>query len=657
MFLNTNIHKFILLLFFTTCRLSSQNVKELIKLGNDAMTHKDYSSAAQYYYQVLSKDSAKIEYQFFYAEALRLNYDYENALHWYKKVYEFDKETTYPEVPFCIGTLLKNTGKYKEAKIFFEKYYKNQRLSKNKDSQFLLVKTKKEIEACSLAEELVNHPLNIDIYHLDSTINSKASEYAPFELDSNLYFSSLKNFIPSDLVHEKYNKLYVAKKSALKKHEFNMPQELDSLFNEKEMHNANTSFNSDFTKVFVSRCSSVNSSQYRCDIYTSIFKNGQWTSFQKLPSSINRIGYNTTQPSLSEINGRETLFFSSDRPGGEGGMDIWYTSVKKDGTFEEPINAGKSINTLEDEITPWFSKDDQTLYFSSTWHKGLGNFDIFFSKYENGVFNEAENIGYPINSSYNDIYYNENFKHDRAYFSSNRIGSFFDKKPTCCNDIYGFQIMPSKRTTISVDTTINQISLIEKMKQLTPLTLFFHNDEPEPRTQKMTTTKNYKKIYETYSMLIVHYIIEYSKGLKGIRKDSAINAIDYFFEDSLDGGMRKLNQFASLLEEAILKGKKVNITLKGYCSPLASSDYNINLAKRRISSLINYFTEYKNGKFVPYINNWKPNEANIRFTHEEIGELKTTRTSDDFRDTRNSIYSPLAAGDRKIQIVMVDFEN
>jgi hypothetical protein len=99
----------------------------------------------------------------------------------------------------------------------------------------------------------------------------------------------------------------------------------------------------------------------------------------------------------------------------------------------------------------------------------------------------------------------------------------------------------------------------------------------------------------------------------------------------------------------------VKITFKGYCSPLASSDYNINLAKRRISSLKNYFTEYKNGWFLKYINNSNENGGKIIFEEVDIGELEVSKASDDFKDKRNSVYSPRAACERKIQILAIQF--
>jgi len=167
-------------------------------------------------------------------------------------------------------------------------------------------------------------------------------------------------------------------------------------------------------------------------------------------------------------------------------MDIWYAFMTEDGTFETPINAGKKVNTIEDDITPWFVKENKTLYFSSTWHKGLGNFDIFTSAFINNEFSEPQNIGYPINSSYNDIYYSINSKKDKAYISSNRLGSYFEDKPNCCNDIYSFPITPLTEPPKPIDTTA---LLINQMKVLVPLTLYFHNDEPEPKTKLIVTKK------------------------------------------------------------------------------------------------------------------------------------------------------------------------
>ncbi len=630
----------------------AQSIKQLLKQGSVAMSIKDYSSATQIYNQIILIDSSNVSYQLLFADASRLNYDNATALHWYEKIFKQDNGKIYTEVLFYIATQLKNTGKYKDAKKYFDKYYKKQKNSKDKTKKQLALKAKQEFDACDIAQILVKNPVEVNILHLDSMVNSKVSEYAPFEYDSLLYFSSLRDKSKSDANGVGYNKLYTSHKSPTKENKFLKAQELDSLFNKNGIHNANTSFNADFTKIFVSRCGAINASQYKCEIYVSNFKDGHWTDLQKLPAPINVQGSNTTQPCISELNGKDVLFFASDRSAGEGAMDIWYAYMNKDESFETPVNAGKKVNSIEDEITPWYVKENNTLFFSSTWHKGLGNFDIFKSEYKTSEFTDPQNLGYPINSSYNDIYYSINSKKDKAYMSSNRLGSYFEDKPSCCNDIYSFPITPLTEPPKPIDTTA---LIINKMKVLCPLTLYFHNDEPEPKTKVIVTKKNYKKTYEDYTVMKEKYFAEYTKGLEGDPKNLAQNRVENFFEDSVDAGMQDLEKFAQLLEQVLARGEKVKITMKGYCSPLASTDYNVNLAKRRISSLQNYFLEYNNGEFVKYVNNTNPTEGSIEFTNEDIGELPISKVSDDVKDVRNSVYSPYAAMERKIQIIAVSY--
>ena len=429
---------------------------------------------------------------------------------------------------------------------------------------------------------------------------------------------------------------------------------LDTNINATYLHNANTCFSNDYKQMIVSRCRPKNASEYTCELYMSNYVNNKWQPLERMPEPVNQKGVNTTQPSFGDINGKQVLFFASNRAGGEGNLDIWYSYKNADGTYTDPINAGKKINTPDDEITPWYVNERNTLYFSSTYHKGLGGFDIFKSEFKDSTFTEPQNAGYPINSSFNDIYYSVNKSRDRAYLSSNRVGSYFENKLNCCNDIYRFTIEPLNVPPLPVDT----MEMVKgQMKLLCPLTLYFHNDEPDPKTKNITTPKNYETTYNEYKVLVPKYVTEFPKGLDGELKEKATNRIENFFTDSVDAGMEDLRKFSDLLVKVLQKGETVKITMKGYCSPLASTDYNVNLAKRRISSLRNYFTETKNGFFVKYFNNQTPGEGKIIFEDVEIGELVASKVSDDFKDTRNSVYNPSAASERKIQIIAVSFGN
>src|SRR5204863_789428 len=99
------------------------------------------------------------------------------------------------------------------------------------------------------------------------------------------------------------------------------------------------------------------------------------------------------------------------------------------------------------------------------------------------------------------------------------------------------------------------------------------------------TARTYEETYNDYKLLTPQYLKEYPGGLKGDEKNLAYNRIENFFADSVDAGMEGLRKFSDLLEQVLAKGETVKITMRGYCSPLASTDYNVKLAKRRISSL------------------------------------------------------------------------
>ncbi|MES2681702.1 MAG: hypothetical protein V4635_17535 [Bacteroidota bacterium] len=629
----------------------AQNDRQLRVEAQQSMANKDWFGAAQYYNRLFNRDSSDIKLKYAYAEASRLNFDLDLAQRLYTKVIAEDNGKKYPLSYFWMGQLLKTKGQYKEAKKWFIKFSKSKTKKSVKNFEYYLLKSRIEIEACDLAQIMIKNPVTSPLEHLDKSINSKVSEYAPFERDSALYFSSLRDNSKKDANEVSYNKIY---RSEIKNLSWQQVTPLDTNINATYLHNANTCFSPDYRQMIVSRCKSKNASEYTCELYAGNMVNNKWQALERMPEPVNQAGVNTSQPCYGEIDGKTVLFFASDRPGGEGGLDIWYSFMNADQTYGEPVNAGKQVNSPDDEITPWFVSTKKALFFSSTFHKGLGSFDIFKSEFANGAFSEPQNVGYPINSSYNDIYYSVNKNGDRVYLSSNRVGSFFENKLNCCNDIYRFSIDPVAEPPKPIDT----LELIKgQMKLLVPLTLYFHNDEPDPKTKNTSTTKNYETTFNEYKILLPEYTREYTAGLAGDEKESAGYKIENFFTDSVDAGIDDLRKFSDLLENVLLKGDTVKITMKGYCSPLASTDYNINLAKRRISSLRNYFGETKNGLFLKYINNESALEGKIIFEDVDIGELPASRVSDDFKDKRNSVYSPYAASERKIQIIAVSFGN
>ncbi len=638
----------VFLLFFIQQQVFSQTLKKLLKQGVIAMNEKDYFSAAQLYNQVILKDSSNLEYQYLYATASRLNFDNDIAYYWYLKVFKIDNGNHYPETIYWLGELLKSKAQYKQAKKYFVKFVAKYKKSRDEKMKKMADKAKLESESCDLAQILIKNPLPIKIEHLDTNVNSKVSEYAPIEVDSLLYFSSLRDKKDKDKKTDlSFNKIFTSKRENQK---WQRAMEIDSIINKQGVHNANSCFNKDYTEIIFSRCKQKNASDFTCKLYSAKYINGKWATPEMLRAPVNTEGSNTTQPCLAELNKETYLFFSSDRSGGQGGMDIWYCKRTSDETYGEAINAGKLVNSYEEEKTPYFESVTQTLYFSSNHHKGLGGFDVFKSDYKTDAFKAPENAGYPINSPLNDVYYSNNSKKDKAYISSNRVGSYFEEKQSCCNDIYAFAITPlviDKPDTLVKPVDSAMIS-INQMKVLVPLTLYFHNDQPDAKTLAITTKKNYKATCEAYLAMREQYLKEFAKDLKDPDKTAAENKVENFFEDSVQAGLNDLERFALLMEDVLKRGETIKITMKGFCSPLASTDYNVNLAKRRISSLQNYFNQYKNAMFVPYVQSGK-----LIYYEENVGELPASKQSDNYYDTRNSIYNPGAAAERKIQIIAI----
>ena len=160
-------------------------------------------------------------------------------------------------------------------------------------------------------------------------------------------------------------------------------------------------------------------------------------------NTVNQQGHNSKQPFCSADG--KYLFFASDRNGGAGGFDIWYANIQPDGTTGDPINVGQ-INTKEDEQAPFFHSSSGILVFSSNGMQGMGGFDLFTTKMNESGFKKPENMGHPVNSSRDDIYF---FANDKNELLKNAIiGS--DRGSECCLETYTINKSPKKKIITGV---------------------------------------------------------------------------------------------------------------------------------------------------------------------------------------------------------------
>ena len=615
-----------------------QTKTQLITEGDKSFEEGDFYGSGSYYKMALDYDSLDLELTMKYAEALRLQNNYTKAGYYYNKIYSKDGGREYPKAVFWLATMQKINGDYLES----YKTWKRVKTIYRKSNSYENQKAKQEIRASAFARRAEKYRNEADVKNIGDGVNTVASEFNPVVKDNELYFSSLrakKIGLDNQVLDEIYKvKLY---KAQVVDSNWKTEDDLPLSINSPQYHNANSCFSADGTQFYFTRCDESN----MCNLMVSSYKNGKWGEAKQL--KINATGSTSTQPMSFIKNGKEYLFFVSDRKGGFGKLDIWYTKRKGNGNFETPINAGKQVNSIDNEITPFYDLKKNRLYFSSDWHAGLGGFDIFESLGNPERLTRPKNLGMPINSRWNDLYYFVDTLTDTNYLASNREGSMTDKNATCCNDIYSVAF-PEEIKPEEIE-----ILTLEDINKYLPVTLYFHNDCPNPRTTKTTTELNYLTTYKDYIELVPTYKIEYSKGLKEMKEEEAILDIDDFFKDYVEKGVNDLDLFTKLLFLELEKGIEIELTVKGFASPLAKTDYNVKLTGRRISSLKNYLNEFENGKFRKYINSDK-----LSFKEVPFGEYTASNlVSDNVNDQRNSVYSRAAALERKIEIMSVSYKN
>ncbi len=635
------------------------SVKEQEQAANATvmMQNGNYYQAAQIFESILKTDPKQTAIAYKYAICSQRLLNYQDAEQWFRNVQLLDSTNEYPEASFYLGMAEKNNGKYDQAIQDFQKYLEIGK-TPNKITQ-----AKNEIASCRFALSHQNDSTTIEIEHLPAPINTEYSEFNPVPISSSeLVFSRYQNVF-KDTFESIFDQSYISDIMTTKISEqgYSTPNIYSKRLQGKNDFTANICFNHNFRKAYFTVCEDLDGIVGNCAIYYSEYKNGKWKKPKRLSNDINVEGYSSTQPFLVRVKDFEILYFSSNRPGGMGGMDIWYVIIK-DGHYQQVTNLGSIINTKGSEVTPTYDAHNQLLYFSSDWHQGFGGFDIFSSQGGLNSWTTPKNIGMPINSSSNDYYYISKPKTQEAWFSSNRLESFHRKDAeNCCSDIYYVSFEP-KEEEPELDTLpppVSQLDSIEKkIQKLLPLTLYFHNDIPDPRSVKPTTDKNYEDLLADYFKLKEKYKKEYSRGLKGEQAEQAAQDVEDFFDNYVGHGFEDLEKLAALLKRELEQGKNIRLKIKGYASPLNTSDYNLNLSKRRIGSLVNYLKSYDNGYFVPYFEGTAPNGGSISIFEDPLGDTQSRDfVSDNPNDKRNSVYSRAAAMERKIQIILYSSGN
>ena len=663
---------------------NGQSLRSYERAGDDAFKKKDYGAAVQHYATVLKRDNDNLSVLWKYGECARLFYAYGEAEKSYKKIAASKRYLKdFPLLNYRFGEIKKGQGDYAAAIGFFEKFLAEKPV---KAEPAFFEKALNEIEVCRAAQTLLAEDKQVEVKNLGKSINSAYSDFAPVVVGDTLFFSSYRFDKKNDRSKpkSKITKVMISSKGGRAREPGRGFPTTDTA------HIAHTAFSPDGHYVVFSVCKNLNAYDIRCELWlTVVDRRNRWLPPVRLPEPINMPGYTTTQPSIGwdAYHQGPVLWFASDRPGGQGKLDLWYApldtvffcpcalpmpgkKITRLPRFEQPVNAA-SVNTPESEGMPFFFAPTQQLYFSSEGWPGLGGYDIFSAKKDSIFFAEPKNAGPGLNSSYNDVYFYLKPDGLNGYLSSNRPGSLYldEANKACCNDLWSFKLpKPVSPSQPAVTDSVPTVSVKSpppepetpapvpvmpadppKLQDFVGLPLFFDNDEPDKRTRRTTTRLTYEETVQTYLERQREYRDRFSSGLPDLKADEAEALVDNFFENEVRRGYDRLGQLCDLLLTRLQNGESVEVLIKGFTSPRAQTDYNLNLGKRRISSVKNQFAAFADGILQPYLRS-----GQLKITETSFGET-TARAdiSDDLVDERNSIYHPDAARERRVEIVEI----
>jgi hypothetical protein len=585
----------------------AQSPVKLKELAKQEIDNRNWPLAYDWAKQAYLLDSANFESQVLLALCANEIKEYEESKRIFERITEKDVGKLQPDANYYLARALKELGFYEDAEIFFRKYVKKSR-TKN---VLLKKKAEQEIKNCAWAIKNIQTDDSLHIYRLPNTLQHENADVFPRMDDSllNYYF------------YEEETKMW---------NQVTRPLGNGTVTVKSPMSFGYMTFLGD-TAVGVETKEGISS------MLLLVRQDSSWVVANKL-ERLNE--GNATMPQLVRIAGVLHLFFVSDREGGEGGKDIWIARETK-GVWGKPFNAGGRVNTIDDEISPFYFKD--RLYFTSTWYEGFGGWEIYFSKGKPGSFERPENAGRGLNSNFNDWGLSFNPEKGIAFFSSDRPLDDGSKFPPCCTDLYAATwIVEEEITKTKTDSLYT--SLYELNKVL-PVKLYFHNDEPNPNSTDTTTAFTYTETFEEYLALKETYMRKLGKEQGSTEYND--EEVDAFFENQVQQGMNDLTLFESLLRKELAAGNTVKVTVRGFASPRAASDYNRRLSLRRIASLKNKWM--KDEVFQKAFES-----KTLEIIPLPFGENQSKAgVSDDIKNEKKSIYSTGARLERRVEIESV----
>lgn len=394
----------LLLLVSTAFPQHPKKAIKAYKAAEEAFLRRDYEKAQQQVLKAVIADPNYAEAWLLEGEIGMETKDYDLAMMGYEKALETDS-MVFPPAAITLARLYNERGNY-QKEIVLLNWYKKKAIGNVFNDN-----TVDELLAqATFRNDAMKRPKNIDLKNLGKTINTAADEYVnALTFDGNQLLFTRKMNLGNGHFEEK---VYVSNKT---EGQWTMPQLLQFQYFPEDIDLGAAFLSADGSKLYLTGCGWGRDSG--CDLYVSHWDVGQWSMPHKIEGNINT-GSWESQPCVS-ADGKE-LYFVSRR---NGNADIYCSRRNADRSWGEPQNLGAPINTKGTEMAPFLHPDGHTLYFSSDKHLGMGGFDLFMSRRgEDGKWQKPVNLGFPINTSGDEINFLVAADGKTAFISSQREG-------------------------------------------------------------------------------------------------------------------------------------------------------------------------------------------------------------------------------------------
>ena len=436
------------------------SISKIMKKADESFGKKNYYAAMKYYSYVLKPEPLNVEALKGYGESAFAISALDSAESAFQRMVDRGLSTGTNYFPkMRLAEVKYRKGNYLEALDLFSEIALNPQ-TPNPVTPVVKEEAKARKRDCEWA--LSN--LSLDIvkegsYTILDTTNVNTldfAEYAAFQDGDQLFFSAYRFDLKKDRANPKRHNIKLLSATSTNNQmgaaQIMTVSESNDINDLKRQHTAHFTLNESGNTVYYAVGDYLkDSADIRFDLYRRKKKSdGGWGDPEKL--GLNAAGYTNTEPTIGTLPGQknETLFFVSDRLGGEGKRDIWYSRIVGD-SLSAPLPLA-DLNTKGDDVTPFYHARSNNLYFSTdgtdTLLRTIGGYDIYRAKYVGGKWGKPRHLGTPINSPANDVFFILDDESQKAYFSNNLRGNSNDSEEGCCYDIYAVEFERPKLRAI-----------------------------------------------------------------------------------------------------------------------------------------------------------------------------------------------------------------